>query len=131
MIVIQVPAGAPNRQIEVPEHKPLSRKDRNANRAAEGEGKKPPHKLVPIKRSNKGEACKDGDPHPGALHLRPGSTLIVTEDELEHLKAEKIALREVGKHKPKPVPKEKAKGDDKPKGKGDDKPKGGGGDKPK
>lgn len=77
MVVIQVPAGVAPCQIEFPEFKPRTKEEILAAKKA-----KQPLKDVKLERS-----------HPGAMHLRPGSTKTVTKDELEHLEKHEKAIK--------------------------------------
>lgn len=69
---------------------------------------------------------------PGAMHLRPGATLVVTRDELKHLKAKhERAFMVVGETKDPPAEETKPAPDGpKPDGDGKGDSKGGDGDKP-
>ena len=83
MKVIQYARTASIVQIEVPEFKPTPKVKK---------GDKPPAKV-------KNQRAKSG-----ALHVRPGTTATVTDDELAILKDHKVPFRLIGDHKPKPKP---------------------------
>ncbi len=116
MVVIQVPAGVAPCQVEFPEFKPRTKEEILAAKKA-----KKTLKDVKLERS-----------HPGALHLRPGSTKTVTKDELEHLqKHEKgivfrvvtLELKEKKPEKAKATDEKPDKPDEGDKGKDKTKPK--------
>lgn len=107
MILVQVPPGIPQCQIEFPENVT----DKNGKTVLKGgdKDKKVKGKPVPLKRQ------KDKS---GSMHIRPGSTMVVNEAELYHLQLhhKDLRLHVVGEIKtpegpPKEKVKEKAKGD--------------------
>lgn len=83
MTVIQYAPTALIVQIEVPEFKPAPKVKK---------GDKPPAKV----KNQRSKA--------GALHVRPGSTATVTDDELAILKEHKVLYRVIGEAKPKKAP---------------------------
>ena len=88
-------------QIEVPEFKPISKEDKTAYQKAKtefAEARKAKKKAEPVK-APEAKKNKRFEGNVGALYVRPGATVHVSDDELTILKEAGIPLRVIADSK--------------------------------